>query len=140
MKKLVNMLVASVIGSGLTIGVFLLSGLNHQNSPALIKSQDPVAVHNAVYTVKENGELVPLDFTGVSKEVMNSVVHIKSTRKIQAPANQYFYQGNPFGDMFGDDFFRFFYGEPKSPDTRRQKPEPYEQMGTGSGVIISENG
>jgi serine protease Do len=139
MKKFVNMFVASVIGSGLTIGVFLMSGLNHQNAPALTK-QEPIAVHHALYTVKENGEYVPLDFTGVSKEVMNSVVHITSSRKVQPAANQYYNKDNPFGDMFGDDFFKFFWGEPQSPQGRRQRSEPFTQMGTGSGVIISENG
>ena len=134
MKKLINLLVASVIGSGLTIGVFLLTGLNHQNSTAFI-TRDPVAVHNAVYAVKENGKLVPLDFTGVSKEVMNSVVHITSTRKVQAPSGEY--DNSPFGDMFGDQFFKFFYGEPPA---RQQKPQSYNQVGSGSGVIISKNG
>ena len=101
-------------------------------------SHDPVAVHHTVYTVKENGQVEPLDFTGVSKEVMNSVVHITSTRKVQAPANSYFFQQSPFGEGFGDDFFKFFYGEP--PSAKRQKPQSYNEVGSGSGVIISKNG
>ena len=71
---------------------------------------------------------------------MNSVVHIKSTRKVQA-GNQFFInERNPFGDMFGDEFFRFFYGDPKPQNQGRSKPESFEQVGTGSGVIISSNG
>jgi serine protease Do len=139
MKKFLKMLVPSILGSGLTIAVFLLTGLNHQQSPAYNNKQEILPVHHAVYTVNEKGEYIPLDFTGVSKEVMNSVVHIRSTRKIQPASNQY-YQGNPFGDMFGDDFFKFFWGEPQSRDKRAPKPEPYSQMGTGSGVIINSNG
>jgi Do/DeqQ family serine protease len=93
-----------------------------------------------VYTVNESGKYVPLDFTGVSKEVMDAVVHIKSIRKVQAENQFYFNQGNPFGDMFGDDFFKFFYGEPQPQNPRRSKPESFEQVGTGSGVVISSNG
>ncbi len=141
MKKFLNILVASIIGSGLTIAVFLFTGINTHTPASNSVKQEAFPVHHAVYTVKENGEYIPLDFTEVSKEAMNSVVHIRSTRKVQPQANQYnFYRNNPFGDMFGDDFFRFFWGEPDSRDRQGTKPEPYVQMGTGSGVIISSNG
>jgi Do/DeqQ family serine protease len=139
MKKLLKMLVPSILGSGLTIGVFLLTGLNHPQSSAFNHTQEVLPVHHAVYTVNENGKYIPLDFTGVSSEVMNSVVHIRSIHNVQPASNQY-YQGSPFGDMFGDDFFKFFYGEPQSRDKRAPKAEPYQQVGTGSGVIISSNG
>ncbi len=101
---------------------------------------DPAPVHKTIYTVKENGEFVPLDFTGVSKEVMNSVVHIKSKREVQASNQLRFNERNPFGDMFGDEFFRYFYGDPQQQSPDRSKPESFEQVGTGSGVIISSNG
>ncbi len=141
MKKLLNLLVASIFGSGLTIAVFLLTGINQHNSGFTRDKQDPLPVHRALYTVKENGEYIPLDFTDVSREVMNSVVHVRSIRKVQPAVNQYnYYRGNPFGDMFGDDFFRFFWGEPESGNGQGKKPEPFVQMGTGSGVIISPNG
>ncbi|MFH0758888.1 MAG: Do family serine endopeptidase [Bacteroidota bacterium] len=141
MKKLVKLMIPSIIGSGLTIAVFLLFGLNHGDSNGTFQKQEQLPVHHALYTVKENGEYVPLDFTGVSKEVMNSVVHIRSAHKVQ-PASNPFYnnQRNPFGDMFGDDFFRFFQGTPEPQGQQRGRSEPYVQMGTGSGVIISENG
>jgi Do/DeqQ family serine protease len=140
MKKFINKLVPSILGSGLTIAVFLLTGLNQNNVPAFHDGQDPVPVHKTLYTAKENGEFIPLDFTGVSKEVMNSVVHIKSIRKVQGSNQYYFNNRSPFGDMFGDEFFRFFYGEPKPQNPDRSQPEPFEQMGTGSGVIINSNG
>jgi len=140
MKKLIKILASSMVGSGLTIAAFLLFGLNQNNAPTFYAGQDPVPVHKTIYPVKENGQFAPLDFTGVSKEVMNSVVHIKSTRKVQG-SNQYFFnERNPFGDMFGDEFFRYFYGDPKPQNPGASKPEPFEQVGTGSGVIISSNG
>ncbi len=42
--------------------------------------------------------------------------------------------------MFGDEFFRFFYGDPQQQNQRKSEPESFEQIGTGSGVIISSNG
>lgn len=148
MKKLIKLVIPSIIGSGLTIAVFLLFGLNHGEASVSLQKQENVPVHNAVYTVKENGEFVPLDFTGVSKEVMNSVVHISSAHKVHRSSNPYSRNQNPFGDMFGDDFFRFFYGDPNSQGQqqgqqhRQQKemPESMVQLGTGSGVIISDKG
>jgi serine protease Do len=140
MKKFIKMLVPSILGSGLTIAVFMLTGLNQNNVPKFHDGLDPVPVQKTNYTVKENGEFVPLDFTGVSKEVMNSVVHIKSTRKVQASNQFNLNERNPFGDMFGDEFFRYFYGDPQRQQPDRSKPEPFEQVGTGSGVIISSNG
>ncbi len=139
MKTTMKMVGSSILGSGLTIAVFLLAGFNH-TIPEFTLGQDPVPVHKVVNTVIENGELVPLDFTGVSKEVMSSVVHITSTRKVNTGNNFYFNDRNPFGDMFGDDFFRFFYGDPKTRKRGPSQPKSYNQTGSGSGVIISSNG
>lgn len=140
MKKFIKMLVPSILGSALTIAVFFLTGLNQRDVPVFPNSDEALQVHNTGYTVKENGAVVPLDFTGVSKEVMNSVVHIKSTRT--AKVGNQFYNGrrSPMEDMFGDDFFRFFYGDPQSRTPDQTKPQTFEQVGTGSGVIISSNG
>jgi len=139
MKKFIKLLIASILGSGLTIGAFLILGLNHNDSPAFSINTDPVQVHNAGFSVKENGATVPLDFTGVSKEVMNSVVHITSVRTTQVE-NGYNFQGSPLDQMFGEDFFRFFYGEPQSREQQRSRPQTYKQEASGSGVIISSNG
>lgn len=141
MKKLLKSIIPSIIGSGLTILVFLLIGINHEDSKISYQKRDALPVHQAVYTVNENGEYIPLDFTGVSKEVMNSVVHISSIHKVQPEANSFYNSpDNPFGDLFGDDFFRFFQGTPQPRGQQRRQSEPFVQKGTGSGVIISNNG
>ena len=129
-----------MIGSGLTIAVFFLVGFNKGDSPISFQEQEPVSVHKALYTVKENGEIIPLDFTGVSKEVMNSVVHIRSVRKVQSSPNSMYRQGSPFEDLFGDDFFQFFQGTPQNQSPQRGQSGPRVQMGSGSGVIISDKG
>jgi serine protease Do len=136
MKKFLKLLVPSILGSALTIAVFLMTGINKREVAVFPSSNPALQVHNTGYSVKENGAVVPLDFTGVSKEVMNSVVHIKSTITTKV-TNQY---SSPLDEMFGDDFFRFFYGDPQSRTPRRSRPETFQQVGTGSGVIISSNG
>jgi Do/DeqQ family serine protease len=42
--------------------------------------------------------------------------------------------------MFGEDFFRYFRGNPQSEGQQRGQSAPRMQMGAGSGVIISEEG
>ena len=137
---MIKMLAPSILGSSLTIAVFLLLGLNQKNPPVFHYGKDAVPAFKTVYTVNESGVVVPLDFVGVSKEVMDGVVHIKSTRKVQIESPFSNDRRNPFGDMFGDEFFRYFYGDPNPQNPRRSRPEPFEQVGTGSGVIISSNG
>jgi Do/DeqQ family serine protease len=139
MKKMLNMVIASIIGSGLTIGIFLLTGINQKTGTLLQTNQDQSMVHNTSFAVKENGVSMPLDFTAVSKEVMNGVVHIKSTRKVKTNG-RYYDEESPLGDIFGDQFFRFFYNGPSRGGREKSVPESFEQTGTGSGVIISSNG
>ena len=90
MKKLLKSVIPSIIGSGLTIAVFLLIGFNREDSTSILSKAGTVTGSQCLYTVKENGEFVPLDFTGVSKEVMNSVVHIRSVRKVQSDIRVHF--------------------------------------------------
>lgn len=137
MKSFFKFLAASVAGSALTIAVFLLTGMN-KHELTLTSDSVVAPAHRAVYTVKENGELAPLDFTGVSKEVMNSVVHIRSIHKVSAREQSNYF--DPFGDPFGDDFFKFFFGDPNQERQQRKQAEPFVQEGTGSGVIINSNG
>jgi Do/DeqQ family serine protease len=141
MKNFIKILVPSIIGSGLTIAVFMIAGLNHQDATVKYYQGQQPPVHQTLYTVKENGEYIPLDFTEISSQVMNSVVHVRSTRKVQSAGNQYYYnQSDPFGDMFGGDLFKFFWGEPQQRQMVPQNQEPLAQVGTGSGVVINSNG
>jgi len=87
----------------------------------------------AMYTVNEEGDVVPIDFTVTAELVNESVVHITS---FGTPAmtgrNQRL--PDPFRDFFGDDWDQFF----QQPEQHRnEEPQP---LGTGSGVIINTNG
>ena len=86
------------------------------------------SVHLASFPVSRSGAQ-PIDFKFAAAAATPAVVHIKSVfqpQKVSMPG------GNPFRDLFGDDFQFFFHG-----------PNPYQQQpqtGTGSGVIISTDG
>jgi len=71
-------------------------------------------------------------FIQVSRDAMASVVNISSSRK--ADSNN---QGG-FSPFFDDPFFRRFFGEEF--DQRSRRPQPRQEQGLGSGVIVSANG
>ncbi|WP_288003685.1 Do family serine endopeptidase [Thermonema sp.] len=95
-----------------------------------VEAVNNMPVKGALFTQNENGEFVPIDFTATAEKVMDAVVHIKSTMLVSNRSIQ------PF---FDDDLFREFFG----PDFRIERFDdgrPQLQMGSGSGVIISEDG
>lgn len=134
MKKFLNLVMASILGSALTAGIFYFVGRSNNSTFLPISSSIPSK--NAVYTVNESGETVPLEFTKVSKNVMDAVVHIKTSQKVSM--RQGYYPGNPMSP-FNDDFFKYFFGEPVQPQ-KKEKGESMVQTGSGSGVIINSEG
>ena len=86
MKRFIKLVIASILGSALTIGVFVFTGLNKKEVFTSYKNTS-VPVKNALFTVNGKGEIVPIDFTEVSKKVMDAVVHIKTSIKIQCKLN-----------------------------------------------------
>lgn len=139
MKKFIHLIMASIVGSALTLGVFMAAGFNKKANVPFLHATNTIPAHNVVYSVKEDGEIVPLEFTEVSKQVMDAVVHVKTSRKVST-RNQGFYLPQFPSDPFGDDFFKFFFEEPVQPKSNKQKEEPLIQSGSGSGVIINSNG
>ena len=98
---------------------------------------------NSVFSFDKNRDIVPLDFSETAEEVVDAVVHIKSTHLYDNSVNNS-YQRNivpdPFRDFFGDDLNRFFgpHSRPSPKSNRSQKPPT--RVGSGSGVIVSEDG
>ena len=134
------MILAAILGSSLTLCVFLLMDRSEGGSIKIEHVSKP-AISGVAYTKNDNGDIVPLDFTDIAEEVMPAVVHIKSTQLQNA--NQYQYRGNsdPFRHYFDNDMFRHFFG----PEFRNESPQPRQRgpqarVGTGSGVIIDSEG
>jgi serine protease Do len=137
MKRFGLLIIAAILGSVLTLGSFKLfeSG---KGKEIKIEHISGAPVVGAAYTVNDNGEIVPLEFTDVAKRVMPAVVHIKSTQVQNLQNNRYRNYPDPFRDFFDDDIFRHFFG----PEFRFESPQrgPQMRVGSGSGVIINSDG
>jgi len=134
------LLIAAVLGSALTIGTLKIFDKGEQKTFKIEHVSDSPVV-GAVYSVNKDGEVVPLEFTEVSKKVMPAVVHIKSTQLQKVNQYQYRNYPDPFRHFFDEDMFKFFFGPPgesESPQPRQRGPMP--RVGSGSGVIINEDG
>ena len=135
MKKFKNLILSAVIGGAIALGGFHL--IQPENKTLQIEHISAAPVQGAAYTVNEEGDLIPLNFTDAAEKVMASVVHIKSTQSYTASRQrQYRNLPDPFRDFFGDDFYERFFGPRTQPDTRN----PQARVGTGSGVIINSEG
>ncbi len=142
MKKFGYLIIAAVIGSALTTGVYSLFGPGFDERVQIEHISDTPVV-GAAYTVNEDGDIVPLEFTDVAKKVMPAVVHIKSTQLQNIPNYQYRQYPDPFREFFDDDLFRHFFGPHfrfESPQPQQRPRGPQARVGTGSGVIISTDG
>lgn len=89
---------------------------------------------NVLYTKNEEGEVIPLDFTSIAEKVKDAVVHISSVSTMEERRTY-----DPFEEYFDDPFYKFFFGPRNRKQPKRETPREYRR-GTGSGVIISEDG
>ncbi len=137
MKKLGILFIAAILGSAFTIATFEVMDLGEKKT-VRIEHIDGTPARSAVYTMDKNGEMVPLDFTGVADNVMDAVVHIKSVQTIQRASGNM--RQDPFHDFFNDDFFEHFFGPRFRYENPRGNMEPQKRIGAGSGVIISKEG
>lgn len=116
MKNFLSFIFAGIIG-----GLIVFGGLQLTNNNTTTKSTNYTQQVNHI-NAKPNANAFPASFTAAAKKAMPVVVHIKATANSNQQSNN---SRNPFGDIFGDDFF----GGPGGP-----------QQGAGSGVIISSDG
>lgn len=139
MKRFGLLLLVAVTGSIITLGIFITLGSIGKNQDAGIHYSQEIQSKGVHYATNEEGNLIPLDFTTASKNVMDAVVHIRSTQEIkQARTPRYEELPDPFRDFFGDDLFERFFNQPQSPEG--QEAPRQRRMGTGSGVILNEEG
>lgn len=76
-------------------------------------------------------------FIEISKKADLGVVNIGTTKVIQPRSNPFGQGprgGSPFDQFFGEDMFKFFFGQPQTPQQERK------QTSLGSGFIISKDG
>jgi Do/DeqQ family serine protease len=132
MKKAGIVFLSLLIGSALTLAVIYAfkPGLGKTVEMEYISES---SARNVLYTTDPKGNIVPLDFTEISKKVMAAVVNIQSTQ-----TRQYAQGGNPDIPEEYEEFFRYFFGPQRNPEGRQRGPR--QQMGIGSGVIINKDG
>lgn len=120
MKRFGSILLAAVLGSVITI-VASQWLVKDQQQGVRIEHVNGVPTSQVAYQVNEQGQIVPLDFTGTAEQVTKAVVHIRSTQERTARNNSEI-----------PEQFRYFFDGP----SESQQP----QQSTGSGVIINKNG
>lgn len=107
---------------------------NGEDNPTIrVEHVDASPAQSALYTIDEEGNAMPVDFTQIAERVTPAVVHIRSSQTMTARGQER--QANPF---FDDDFFRRFFGEPAPQQPQQRGPQV--RMGTGSGVIVDAGG
>lgn len=115
MKKILTLVLVSVLGGAITLSAYKIFIENNQSSETSLTEESPfvIPVNNSTNTnfIPENS----IDFTKAAEKTVHTVVHVKNTTI-----------GNS-GQMTFEDLF---YG---------RSPQRY-QIGTGSGVIISPDG
>ncbi|MEO6682283.1 MAG: trypsin-like peptidase domain-containing protein [Ginsengibacter sp.] len=129
-------IVFTVILSGLT-SLAVILGFNYfqnNNSNPNFHTSIPSNYKFAgLYDSNGNQMGAPIDFTQAASAAIPTVVHIK-TKTTPKQTNNLPKRGNPFSDLLGDDMFEQFFGQGRG----QQSIVP--QMGSGSGVIISNDG
>ncbi|WP_333667360.1 S1C family serine protease, partial [Flavobacterium sp.] len=110
MKRLSSLFLVSLCSGAVTLGAYKLFIEGKDNRNSIVT----MASNNFGKTVGFNGEAV--DFTAAAENAVHTVVHVKnvSVRTVSNP------------------IMEFFYGQ--------RGGQQQEQVGTGSGVIISEDG
>lgn len=120
MRRFGSILLAAVLGSVITIVASQWLAKDQQQG-VRIEHVNGVPTSQVAYQVNEQGQLVPLDFTGTAENVTKAVVHIRSTQERTTRENP----------QIPEQFRYFFEGPGES-----QRP----QQSTGSGVLINKNG
>ncbi|MES2748331.1 MAG: trypsin-like peptidase domain-containing protein [Bacteroidota bacterium] len=110
MKRVSSLFLVSLLSGAVTLGAYKLFIENNNNSNSIV-TQAPSFYGKSVGLAAEN-----IDFTEAADKAVHSVVHVKnvSIRTVSNPIMEFFY-----GSRGG---------------------QQQEQIGTGSGVIISEDG
>lgn len=129
MKNVIAILTSGFLGGALAFFLFK----TQLPTPSQATSDDLARLASTTTTLN-----YPFDFVEASEIATRAVVHIQAAES-ESLARQRLKENNknnpffnsPFRDLFGDDdlFFRFPYGD-----------QFYPKKGSGSGVIISEDG
>lgn len=125
------LLVGIIVGLGLAFG---FNWTQHTQATPVSNTATLSATASSSATQSDISAAQQLSnaFASVSEQVNPSVVMIFTETNIKAPKQMF--DQSPFGQFFGDDFFKRFFEMPNP------RGGSYKQQGLGSGVIVNENG
>ncbi len=139
MKKYKLPFISAVAGSIITVALLIALGVTKSDVVKVDHYMDS-PITKSLYAMNQDGDMVALNFTEISKKVMDAVVHISSIQTVSADRG-YQQLPDPFREFFGEEFFRRYneqQGErQEGPPRQRQQPQ---RTATGSGVIINSDG
>lgn len=113
MKKLVSFFIVAIVGGGIALGGYKLFFDKPVVIERTVQSEFPVVNSNFTTANTPNMTNAPSDFAVAAERSLNAVVHVKNTAVKTGVTS--------WADLFNG-------------------PRKYEQVGTGSGVIISSDG
>lgn len=113
MKKVIGLLGIAIVGGVMTLGGYKLFFDQPTEVVRTVHSPIPTIQSNYTNALNTNTDAGALDFTFAAEKTVNSVVHVKNTAVKSGVSS--------WNDLFNG-------------------PRKYEQIGTGSGVIISSDG
>jgi len=132
MKKFRIPIISAILGSTITLLVFVLLNLNEPEKIKIEHIADSTS-DGVLFTIDQEGNAVPLDFTEIARESMDAVVHIGSVVESQQQGGRNYQQlPDPFRD-----FFRRYQEQQRN---QRDQPNQRRRRGSGSGVIINADG
>ena len=136
-KSLFLVLIAAILGSVFTLAMAVGLGFFEKDT-FRIEHVDSTPGIQTFYKDPQTQELLPLDFTATADKAMPAVVQIQSTFMASSGSGELLPNvPDSFRDRDGfDQFFKFF--EPDGEQDERPRSSP--QVGSGSGVIISQDG
>ena len=145
MKKeyIYSALIALIVSVSVMGGYQYFNTTETQSKPKIATT---VPSQKVLYAANKDGEITPLDFTKTTDKVLDAVVHIQAKRKYGTSNHVYQYRQlpDPFRDFFGESPFGQFFQRPNQGmsqnDNEDEKIPDFVPMGTGSGVVINNEG
>ncbi len=137
MKK--QLFLSGLVALLVSIATFAVLSKLYEKEPQetiTIQHQNAMPSDKVVYNNSTQNNAQPLDFTKTADKVVNSVVHIRTSRVMGGRHSQGF-RGSPHQQFDEEDILRYFFS-PRG--NSRQNNSRRAQVGSGSGVIINSNG
>lgn len=144
MQQLLTVALSAAVGSAISLATVLVASSENtgetDNKTIEIEHVEKPIAKGVLYGLDDEGTIAPLDFRETASSSMDAVVHITSKSTVNTtygngslsdPFERFFQQ--QFNQDFFGPHFRFHRSGP-------QKQKPQVRTGTGSGVIINENG